>query len=292
MIPFLAILAGAAGDSSAIVPVADAQPGARQVWVRPDRTDDLEVCDLDGLAGVGSVRSVIGPGTVRAGVPLPQVRELAVRRADAETLRNLPNLECLSLPVPVDVDAVPTGLRMLGVRDETFGGLEALVRFEQLEYLSVYGTGPGEPLGRLTGLRWLDAGIDRDAQCLGELTGLEDLRVRLVRIPLPDLRAFTRLTALRRMELAAWELESLDGIGELRALEYVRLCTPLVTDLAPLAELPLLAELRIDRGRRLADVSTLATLPALRRLQVSDAPPTTIRWLRDHLHLEQLELYP
>ena len=60
--------------------------------------------DLDGLAGLDSVRSVILGGTVVARVPLQQIRELTARRIDPETLRNLPNLEALQRNLDMTTD--------------------------------------------------------------------------------------------------------------------------------------------------------------------------------------------
>jgi hypothetical protein len=95
LVAFTDILAGRLHLITGVVPLDEVQPGVEQVEF-PYRG----VSDLGVPAGIESVRSVIGTGTALARVPLPQVRELVARRTDAETLRNLPNLECLSLSEP------------------------------------------------------------------------------------------------------------------------------------------------------------------------------------------------
>jgi hypothetical protein len=249
------------------------------------------------LAGNPSVRSVVGTGTAIARVPLPHVRELVTRATDAETLRNLPNLEFLHVRDPVDVEAVPAGLRMLAVDYETFGGLEALERFEALERLRVGAgfLGSVEPLGRLARLRWLALTAKTGLRGLGRLTELEELRLELVGVSPANLKAFSRLTALRRLKLDG-PVKSLEGIEGMRELEHLFLYGPRMTDFAPLAGLPALAEVRIDHPRKLEDPSALGALPALRYLRFRAGTMTRLGWipsigfLRDHPRLETLEL--
>ena len=247
---------------------------------------------------VESVRSVIGSGTALARVPLPQVRELVARRTDAETLRNLPKFECLSLSEPVDVEAVPAGLRMLHAGYETFGGLEGLVRFERLERLRVGAAfvGSVEPLGRLTSLRWLYLDAGKGIRGLGQLTDLEELaRLGLVGVSPANLKALSTLAVLRRLTLEG-PVKSLEGIQGMQRLEYLFLTARSLVDLAPLAGLPALAEVRIEQPRKLQDPSALGALPALRDLRYRAGTMTrqgtipTIGFLRDHPRLEVLEL--
>jgi hypothetical protein len=71
---------------------------------------------------------------------------------------------------------------------------------------------------------------------------------------------------------------------------------PRVTDLAPLAALPELAEVRIDHPRKLDDPSALGALPALRKLRYRAGTMTrlgfvpSIGFLRGHPRFEVLEL--
>ena len=226
MVAFTDILAGRLHLITGIVPLAEVQTGVEQVAF-PYRG----VSDLGVLAGVESVRSVIGTGTALARVPLPQVRELVTRRTDAETLRNLPNLECLSLSEPVDVEAVPAGLRMLHAGYETFGGLEGLVRFERLERLRVGAAfvGSVEPLGRLTSLRWLYLDAGKGIRGLGHLTDLEELRLGLVGVSPANLKALSKLAALRRLTLEG-PVKSLEGIQGMQRLEYLFLTSRSLVD--------------------------------------------------------------
>jgi hypothetical protein len=292
LVAFTDILAGRLHLITGIVPLAEVQPGVEQVEF-PYRG----VSDLGVLAGIESVRSVIGTGTALARVPLPQVRELVTRRTDAETLRNLPNLECLSLSEPVDVEAVPAGLRMLHVGCETFGGLEGLVRFERLERLRVGAAfvGSVEPLGRLTSLRWLSLDAGKGLRGLGHLTDLEELRLGLVGVSPANLKALSKLAVLRRLTLEG-PVKSLEGIQGMQRLEYLFLTSRSLVDLAPLAGLPALAEVRIEQPRKLQDPSALGALPALRHLRYRAGTMTrlgtipTIGFLRDHPRLEVLEL--
>jgi hypothetical protein len=112
---------------------------------------------------------------------------------------------------------------------------------------------------------------------------------------MPNLKAFARMTALRRLTLDG-PVRSLEGIQGLRALEYLFLDTPAVKELSPLAGLPALAEVRIDQPRKLEDPSALGALPALRYLRYRAGTMTrlgsipTIGFLRDHQALETLEL--
>jgi hypothetical protein len=292
LVDFTDILAGRLHLITGIVPLAEARPGVEQVQFPYQGVSDLGV-----LEGIESVSSVIGSGTALARVPLPQVRELLTRATDAETLRNLPNLERLSVSEPVDVDAVPAGLRMLWAGYETFGGLEGLVRFERLERLRVGEAflGSVEPLGRLTSLRWLWLDAGKGIRGLGNLTNLEELRLALVGASPANLEALAKLAALRRLTLEG-PVKSLEGIQGMRRLESLFLISRTLVDLAPLAGLPALAEVRIEQPRKLQDPSALGALPALRHLRYRAGTMTrlgtipTIGFLRDHPRLETLEL--
>ena len=110
-----------------------------------------------------------------------------------------------------------------------------------------------------------------------------------------NLQALTKLAALRRLTLEG-PVKSLEGIQGMRRLEYLFLISRTLVDLAPLAGLPALAEVRIEQPRKLQDPSALGALPALRHLRYRAGTMTrqgtipTIGFLRDHPRLETLEL--
>jgi hypothetical protein len=209
--------------------------------------------ELDALAGVASVESVVGAGPVVLRTPLPHVRELVTSDTDDETLTNLPALERLSVGGAIDADAlsaeaVAEGLLELICDRPTFGGIEPLARFGALERLSVnaWPEDSLEPLAGLTALRRLDLTASKGFQHLGALVALEDLRLTLEKGTLKDLRALAPLRALRRLEASGRALRSLEGADALPALETVVLRRTAVKDLAPLADAPTLRRVALD----------------------------------------------
>lgn len=275
-----------------VPPLEHARPGDRQVAVYGRRGDtfDPTVVDIDGLAELPDVESVAGMALVRARRPLPHVRELLASPVDDETLANLPNLESFA-PMrrryghpPLTPDAVAPGLRW--VLGNPFETLEELTRYRSIERLGTGGLyrDSAEPLAELRRLRWLDADPGKGLRHLAKLEELELLDLDLQEGPaLPNLKRFKTLRNLRFLRIDGRNLRSIEGIEALRSLEALWLYRPGITTLAPLAELPALAHVRLDGPDKVEDFEPLAALPALRRIHVelhSDAR-SHIAWARE-----------
>lgn len=298
--------------AAGVVPLELLEDGDRQAGVfverpaAPGRHDWGPPTSLDALAGRPDVDSVVGIGPVVARVPLPGVRELVAGLADDETLRNLPNLEWLSVHEAVgggalDPGAIPASVRWLLCGVGTFGSPEAVAdRLPDLERLRMRGFWNGrsiEPLAPLSGLRWLHVDPGKGLQHLGKLEALERLELDLVDGPkLTGLTRLRKLTRLRSLRLVGSGVRGLDGLGDLAALEELDLERAAVAELAPLAGHPALASVRIEHPRGLTDLTPLGALPTLRRLVVRfggvgprvEVP--SLEWLRAAGALEELEL--
>jgi hypothetical protein len=275
-----------------IVPLECVEPGDVQVRVGGlRRYGNQAPVDIDRLADFPSVSSVYALCSVRLRRPLPHVQELLATATapDAETLRNLPNLERLysgwlirSRATVLDPTALPASLEALSVaRHSLAGGWEKktpadgpvrfadLLRLTGLRRLRLRHCWPGDsvaPLAALTSLTHLDCDAPNGWSALRTLTALED--VVAVRPSVANLKALRSWTRLRSLTLGNAGVKSLAGIEAFRELERLTLFLLRLSDLSPLAGLPRLDGVILRGLTKVNDLTPLGDLPALRRLEV------------------------
>lgn len=268
-----------------MVPVEAARTGDTQVLAAryPGRIAD-PVVDLDRLAELPSVDSLIASTDVRAGRPLPYLRELLLTEGapvpPAPTLGHLVHLERLYAPLApanrkLAIEALPAAsLVELTAHRACLRDLDAIAALTGLRALEVRDLLPGDSVaavGHLTELVELRIGGPRVKgwRSLARCHHLE--QARLNGLTAPDLRAFASWTALRSLTVTRKGLRSLDGIDALRSLTALELLVSSITDLSPLAGAPNLRSLRLVGMSDLHDIGPLAALPHLRTLEISRA---------------------
>jgi hypothetical protein len=283
-------------EARSLIPIESVQPGDEQVLAArlPSRIGE-PVIDLDPLAALPSVRSVVASTTVRARRALPDVEELLLLNRtfvpDAQTLRSLPGLlrfwaGWAPSDRRLDPEALPAGLQALGIsRAALTSGPGELAGLDRLNHLFLAGCLPKDslqPLAGLTGLVRLRADAPGGWAALGGLAALEE--VFAVKPRLTNLRALRGWTRLRRLTLTGSGVRGLAGMEAFTALERLRLVMMGIGDLSPLAGLPRLAEIELTGLGRARDLGPLGTLPSLRRLSIERAGIEE----RDIIHIDSL----
>lgn len=133
------------------------------------------------------------------------------------------------------------------------------------------------PLSSLTSLEHLDL---RGGE-LDSLEGVESLGT-LTRLSLSDfysLSSITEINALKQLSclrLFNLSISSLEGLEELEALNEIELECSDLEDVSVLGSLAGLTNLRLDCGREVAGLGSLATAPQLQRLKLGDIPEFTL----------------
>jgi hypothetical protein len=273
---------GLAPFAGAIVPFEHVREGDSQVVVqgRVGVPEDDEPAELDALAGIGSLESIVVDRPVRLSRPLPGVRELIVTSGvpapDDGVLGNLPNLRSLCLgrsPIEPTID-LRTLAGMPHLEDLRFYaqhvatiepiGLLAGLRRLRIEYLTFESIAP---LAAATRLQWLAIGYWKGMDRLGALTDLEHLELNEGTVS--SLRAFRHCRRLRSLTIFGRRLKSLGGVEELAALEDLYLYNTGVADLSPLAGLRGMRRLRLDMPTKIADFSPIGRLEGLESLIVN-----------------------
>lgn len=278
-------------DCRDVVPIEVTRAGDQQVFVArepwlPRAKTALElpageiisnwpiepIIDVDTLADVPSVRSIVSSTVIRARRRIPQVRELIFvdrgRPLDEETLACLPGLKTLwALMWPLDSDPswIPHGLEELGIERTGLenAGLSHLAHLTELRVLAVRSGSPKDtvkPLANLTKLERLTienagAGWTAMANC-----------TRLVEVDmaprLASLRPFKRWTKLKKLTLRGRGLKSLDGIESFENLESITFHQTAFKDFSQLAKLTKLRDLTAFHGC----AASAASLAILRRV--------------------------
>ncbi|GHA78735.1 NACHT domain-containing protein [Cognatilysobacter bugurensis] len=229
-----------------------------------------------------------------------EVRSLALEGLSAESqvrmlefLRELPQLECLSL----------NGLNL--------GSLSFLRPLTKISTLSLNGAKfvDHDIIGELTALKnvYLDDANIRDAGFLSRLTEMHHLTLNSN--PISDIGPLASLRKLAALELDGTEIRSLHGVDKLRRLELLSVAGTEVNDLGPLQGLKKVAFLTIGHTRvtslkplagieslvwldisklRLKSLAAVGECQHLRYLWASSIPPlslTPLRKLRALTHL-------
>jgi hypothetical protein len=266
-----------------MVPIEAAGPGDSQVLVArfPGRPGE-PVIAIDGLAQAPEIDSLIVSTEIRLSRPLPSVRELLLPRLTpvppAGVLTNLPELRTLHAPLPMPgrtlaVEALAPNLTDLTAHRACLADVEGIGGLAGLRSLQLY-LEPGDsvvPVARLTGLVRLRVGGRRVTgwPALAACQLLEE--AELDGLTGANLRQFAGWTRLRRLTVSGRGLRSLAGIEEFAALEELELRMVSIENLKPLAALSRLRSLRLIGVRATYDLTPLAGLQDLQRLEVSRA---------------------
>jgi len=288
-------------DTRYLIPIECVESGDVQVFAaRAVRLGEATI-DLDPLAALPTVRSIVASTTVQARTPLPHISELLLfgntPLPDEQTLRNLPGLVRLWAgwapgKPPLALEALPEGLEALGICRHSLGWVKSpsprfasLTRFTKLRALTLNDCWPQDSvasLADLTGLVQLRSNAPLGWSALRTCTELED--VAAIRPRLANLRSLKTWTRLRRLTITGSGVRSLAGLEALTGLEELRLIMMAVDDLSPLADLVRLREIELTGLTRAHDLTPLGRLTSLRRLAIARAG---IEY-RDIVHVDSL----
>jgi hypothetical protein len=235
--------------------------------------------DLDPLADVSSVESVVAAARVRASRPLPHIRELLLIASppfpDAATLRNLTGLESLYAIHGVgklDLDALPAPqMRKFAFDRWESTNIQALERMTGLEQLSAkLFRDPLDPVGRMANLKYLRIwGPAKGWAKLAGCTLLEE--AHLIDVDIANLQRWKPWTRLRVLTISGRGVKSLSGLENLRNVETLTLLNTRTGELTPLRELPRLASLTLRMPAAGLDLESIAHIPTLRSLVIDDS---------------------
>lgn len=208
----------------------------------------------------------------------------------ANTLANLKQLRCLSLPDRGKYPGSPAGLAYLVANPdamEELGGVtlyatadvEKLVqKFPHLKRLRIVKRESGVTLSGLQGLKALRA-LYTPLRCAGNedlltLTGVREMELIASEgnDNIKDFRFLSGLTELQSLTIRdAVALRNLNDIKPLTKLRELRLSgATQLTSIEPLRELTVLETLDLGDSFNIADSAALYELPRLKRLRISD----------------------
>lgn len=256
-------------------------------------TADLHACDPDVEHLVLYGRAT-GPGIES----LSRLRSLCIQKPQDGDIRvysrtdSLRHLQVVS-DVPVDLSTLDAP-QLETVSIAAPGTVAAMLsRFSSLRSLSLFqcdGIDDLSIVSELSGLTSLSLlGLDKNhpIPALENLANLEELDLGYVdtvpRMP----------SALRRLSLSARDLNTIEGLDNVRNLEHLSLSgIGAVTDLGPVAGLQGLRSLMIDDGKSLESLSPLAQLPHLEHVQFGlRTPVRRLDWLTGAGALRTLAFY-
>lgn len=239
-------------DCRGLIPIEVVQPGDEQVFAaRWPHQRDTPIIDLDKLADVPSVTSIVASTVVRARRTIPQVRELLLvamgRLVDIDTLGCLPGLNTLCVLYWIDgfdPRRLPQGLEALRIdRTSLPDGLSSLSRLTNLRKLDLrtgYPKDSMRPLSTMTRLTHLKAENVKAAWT--SMAGCTELEEVDMTPRLDSLRPFKRWTKLRKLTIRGRGLKSLDGIEQFENLESLTFHGTAFRDFSLLARLTKLRE--------------------------------------------------
>lgn len=247
---------------------------------------------------MGRLRIDSGIGQLR-----PDTRPSSIEPAVA---KGRPRIVQFSEPLPERVLAATADALRLhpGVTLRAYGwevdpSLEWLDRFEHIHHLALdlrYAPKVAtlEPIARLTALRSLSIGDGRSGRpSLAFLRALPQLEVLLLEGHAKDFDVVADVVTLRRLELRASRLKSLEALCSHPKLEVFGMDFGGLRELAPLAEIPRLRGLALWQVRKLDtdDLEPLGDCPALEAVSLgalrnvaslralARAPAATMRYL-------------
>jgi Leucine-rich repeat (LRR) protein len=263
--------------------------------LHPERSSDVAMRTAGGLwfaLNRTDPREIVAEARDRG------IRALEVQHRDIGFLAELPDLEHLVLNTAEPDAEVINGLHRLRSLAFSFGwkGRLDFANLPALEWLYLTEADPDRGLETLlaghTTIRQLAIGR-YPATDLGALANLPSLE----RLDLFNARRFTSLAgadrvarSLRQLGLARLpRLPSLDGIAALPNLEYVAVesCS-LITDLAPLRDLPRLRFLNLMQPKGVASLRPLAGHPSLEYVSFGRLADGDLTPLREMPRLERI----
>ncbi|HXT26764.1 MAG TPA: hypothetical protein VN749_18245 [Candidatus Eisenbacteria bacterium] len=262
-----------------LVPIESVAAGDQQVLAacEPNKHDQ-PIIDLDVLADLPSVESVMVSTKIRVTRDLPQVCELLFSSVapmpDAATLRHLPNLKSVfALPVTgsgkLDLAALPAGK----LRDLAFShwfavnplALEDMTGVRQL-YADLFRESL-DGIARMTELRRLHIkGPAKGWAKLRECKLLEE--AHLIDVQIANLRRWNSWKLLRSLVLSGRGVKSLAGLEECENLEDLTLLNLAMNDLSPLIQLSRLHTLTLRMVAKSADLVSVGAIKNLRSLTI------------------------
>jgi hypothetical protein len=267
----------------AMVPLDAAMDGDTQLLVArfPGRTGEPLV-DLDRLAQRPEIDSLIVSTEIRLSRPVRSLHELLLTSVTpvptAATLANLPELRTLHAPQAMTtrtlaIDALAAGLAQLATHRGCLADVDEISRLGGLENLelTLYPGDSVASIGKLARLVSLRIGGSKIGgwKALASCELLEE--ALLIGLTGANLRPFGRWTKLKKLTITRRGLRSLAGIEQFGALEELDLRMLSIEDLGPLAALPRLRVLRLRGLTAAHDLTPLAEVSTLERLEVSRA---------------------
>lgn len=263
--------------------------------LHPERSSDVAAREAGGLwvaPGDADPRAIVAEVRSRG------IRALEVQHRDIAFLVDLPDLEFLVLNSAEPDASVINDLHQLRSLAFSFGwqGRLDFANLRRLEWLYVAEADPDRGLDTLLAghmrLRQLAIGRyqNADLRALADLPALERLEIfnsrRLERLGGAEGIA----GSLRQLGLALLSrLGSLDGIADMRNLEYVAIesCNR-ITDLAPLRDLPVLRFLNVMQPKGVASLRPLAGHPRLEYVSFGRLGDGDLTPLRQMPRLERI----
>ena len=265
----------------------------------------LHICDISG-----SVNEIAPDDTGRTskmgdGSQVPHLSSL-------EDLKYFINLEELSLTAQDFTDLSPlsqlTNLTVLNLHNSNLSDLSPLSGLTNLEVLDIGGNylnTPTDlsPLRNLTNLRELYLDGVRNLTNLSPLESLTNLEVLDLgytgydamknRTDYMDLSFLSRLTKLKKLDLASCKVGTLETFSSLTALEELDLSGCPVSDLNPLSGLSQLRVLSFysnEEGRKVQNLSPLANLTQLEELTFSSLSSPDLTPLEGLTQMKKLSI--
>jgi hypothetical protein len=280
-----------AREALPVVPIEAVAPGDNQVFAaREPGKVNSPIIDLDVLAEFPSVESIIGSTRVRTARELPAIREVLMighqLSIDTATLAKLSGIESLYIPHLVrdktlDLGCLPaSSMRQLAIWRWDVDSLAPLAKMTALRQLDVTLFHESlELLSKMHDLTFLRVlGPAKGWASLRECTQLET--ASLIDIQMANLKRWNTWNSLRAVCLGGRGLKSLSGIGAWQQLESLHLLNFRTGDLSPLCDLTRLTEVTCRMPDRSLDLASLARVPALRRLEIDEAPITDMDIVR------------
>jgi hypothetical protein len=275
-----------AEEGKQIVPIEAARLGDIQVLAaaEPRTNPPKPTIELDGLARIPTVESVVSSTEITLGTDLPSVTELLFVDAGPiaprpETFALLPNLHSLHATTlhgqrKLSLSSLGgSDLRDLAITWNRIqpGDIGNVGSFSELRRLALH-AGPGdsvESVGQLQMLEYLFLEGGRSGWARLALLGRVEEAV-LWDARLTDLHSLSGWARLRSLWLRGRRVKSLAGINALRALDILCLEVLGITDLTPMRGLENLTTLKLT-GVALDDLGPLAGLLSLRDITLFGA---------------------
>ena len=290
-----------------------ADPPSNLEWeldIEPDGSVDVTLAVADGLT-LPDGRNLIGGDTVTVQGPAP--RTASSRRATVTLTWGSPRDEfgtSLGSDWIVSVNGVPRPVAAAEIeRSRATLMLSAPVAPGDAVAVGYVGSAMhplADATGQVRSAPWYDLPVENTTGVSGLRLGAASIRYAPHADPnlaaldsavvlnasgagLTDVQAFTRLTALERLDLSNNHVVDLSPLAQLTSLKWLDLSGNRVVDLSPLARLTSLERLDLS-GNTVEDLSPLAQLTLLKRLDLSDNQVTDLWPLVRLNHLERLDL--